>query len=196
MGVEGMMSDSFIWHTFRGLVLAINRMMEDMGGDADVLAIYITEAHDLDEWHIGSHHSYSQHTSLAERARIVAYFLSHSSYLCPMLLDPVGTGGEDNPFETAYSHWPIRFYVLYTGKVKYTASSVNWSIHADEQIQLIYMHFINARNIWVCIITSDFYNIFRMFTLRHINYVYNFFLIYINIHFHHIFVLLRKVYIA
>jgi Iodothyronine deiodinase len=76
---------------------------------ANLLTIYIEEAHALDEWPIGSRIAYAQPKSDADRLSIAQDFIAATGYRLPMLVDPVSRA---NPFSRLYAPWPIRFYII------------------------------------------------------------------------------------
>eukprot|EP00276_Gloeochaete_wittrockiana_P001060 CAMPEP_0184676646 /NCGR_PEP_ID=MMETSP0308-20130426/88461_1 /TAXON_ID=38269 /ORGANISM="Gloeochaete witrockiana, Strain SAG 46.84" /LENGTH=105 /DNA_ID=CAMNT_0027124491 /DNA_START=314 /DNA_END=628 /DNA_ORIENTATION=- len=84
--------------------------MADFGHKADVLFVYITEAHAVDEWPIGSRLKYSQPKTTAERCTIARDFVSALDVRIPLLVDT-----DANSFETKYAAWPIRFYIILDG---------------------------------------------------------------------------------
>jgi hypothetical protein len=76
---------------------------------ADMVTIYIEEAHASDEWPIGSRICYVQPKCDADRISIANDFIKSTGYRLSLLIDPVSLG---NPFSKVYSPWPIRFYVI------------------------------------------------------------------------------------
>ena len=102
---------------------------------ADLLTIYIEEAHALDEWPIGSRIAYAQPKSDADRLSIARDFIDATGYRLPMLVDPVSTG---NPFSRLYAPWPIRFYIVDRHNTfSYIAAPVDCSFSLNEISQAL-----------------------------------------------------------
>ena len=102
---------------------------------ADLLTIYIEEAHALDEWPIGSRIAYAQPKSDADRLSIVRDFITATGYRLPMLVDPVSRG---NPFSRLYAPWPIRFYIInQQNTFSYIAAPVGCSFSLTEISQAL-----------------------------------------------------------
>jgi len=76
---------------------------------ADMITIYIEEAHASDEWPIGSSVCYEQPKSDADRIRIADNFIKSTGFCISLFIDPVS---QNNPFSQNYAPWPIRFYVI------------------------------------------------------------------------------------
>lgn len=108
----------------RGFVTELNEFFERGAwtGRVDFLTIYITEAHAQDEWPIGSRYQYAQPRSLQARRDVARDFVRETGYKLPVVLDAIGVAGvADNGFESAYAPWPIRFYVIYNGRLEWIA---------------------------------------------------------------------------
>lgn len=86
-------------------------MRKEYGNRADFLAIYIKEAHPIDEWRMESNDRegicYPQPTSLADRVRIANDFKERFDFDLPLLVD-----GIDNSADRLYAAWPERLYVV------------------------------------------------------------------------------------
>lgn len=89
-----------------------------------VALVYIMEAHASDEWPIrDTHTTFAQHKTLEDR-RVAAEF-TLSQYPC--LRDPAYFGDNifldsvSNEWNTKYSSWPLRYWILQQGKVKFKA---------------------------------------------------------------------------
>jgi len=80
------------------------------------LAIYIVEAHAIDEWPVGDPLSITQPISTLERCGIAREFVKEYRPAFPMLVDTI-----DNNFSNTYSAWPVRFYVIDQGKIRFKA---------------------------------------------------------------------------
>ncbi|CAF1060001.1 unnamed protein product [Didymodactylos carnosus] len=87
----------------------LNELMDYYQGRADIVTVYIEEAHATDEWPIGSRICYLQPKSDADRIRIADDFIKSTGYRILLLIDPVS---RNNPFSQVYAPWPIRFYVI------------------------------------------------------------------------------------
>jgi len=95
----------------------IDDLVSKHGAVADFVAVYITEAHARDEWPAGSKLSNcNQPTNTEERLQLANMLVKTKQVSVPVLVDSI-----DNSFENVYSCWPIRFYVLYRGKVAFKA---------------------------------------------------------------------------
>ena len=106
---------------FRGLVPALHSLLEEFGNaGVDFLAVYIREAHAVDEWpisssrfaHDGNAVAVQAHKTLADRAEAARSFKDAFKFRMPLLLD-----GIENGFEAAYAPWPIRFFIIQDGEV-------------------------------------------------------------------------------
>jgi hypothetical protein len=96
---------------------------------ADMLTIYIEEAHASDEWPIGSRICYVQPKCDADRIRIADDFIKSTGYEVPLLIDPVS---RNNPFSKVYNPWPIRFYIIdQMKKFSYIAEPIEGSYPLD-----------------------------------------------------------------
>jgi len=87
------------------------------------LAVYIVEAHAIDEWPVGDPLKVTQPRTIAERCGVARAFMGEYKLRLPMVVDQM-----DNNFSEAYSGWPVRFYVV----KKMTSAD------ADEQWKLIF----------------------------------------------------------
>ncbi|KAK9865006.1 hypothetical protein WJX84_011840 [Apatococcus fuscideae] len=93
---------------------------EGLKDKAAMLAIYITEAHAMDEWPINSARcngdrgpvNVLQPTSDEERCNLARTFCTNFDFKVPMVVDPVS-----NPFDQEFARWPLRFYILHKGKL-------------------------------------------------------------------------------
>jgi len=84
---------------------------------ADFVAVYIAEAHARNEWPAGSKLSTcDQPTTRQERLDAANALVESKEISMPLLVDDI-----DNQFDTAFSCWPVRFYVLHHGKVAFKA---------------------------------------------------------------------------
>lgn len=87
-----------------------------------MLLVYILEAHAVDEWPMGDGFGVSkfravkQPRSVEERCRLAAEFRDELQSTLPLCVD-----GVDNAFESLYSVWPLRFYVVHKGRITFKA---------------------------------------------------------------------------
>ena len=96
------------------------------GSRIDFRLVYIEEAHAVDEWPIssGRYHdgvpvSVRQPKKLSERIQVAKMFLERYSLTeMPTLVDDPEAG---NPFSEMFKPWPIRFYIVQQGIMKYIA---------------------------------------------------------------------------
>jgi len=95
----------------------LNQFTHTYADVADFVAVYITEAHARDEWPAGDKLSTcSQPTTRKERLDQAKLLQESKQINMPLVVDDM-----DNQFETAFSCWPVRFYVLQHGKVTFKA---------------------------------------------------------------------------
>lgn len=71
------------------------------------LAVYIVEAHAIDEWPVGDPLKVTQPKSIAERCGVARAFMAEYKLRIPMVVDQL-----DNNFSNTYASWPVRFYVV------------------------------------------------------------------------------------
>lgn len=89
------------------------------------MLVYIMEAHATDEWPIlDTETTFTQHKTLEERRRAVEF--TCDSY--PILESSEGFGEGhifldtiDNRFNTDFSSWPLRYWILHGGHVAFKA---------------------------------------------------------------------------
>ena len=94
---------------------------------------YIDEAHGSDEWPISSARfngtrgpvQIPQTRTLAERREAAANFSRDFGFAdvpgVQTLIDRPGQGGEEGAFQRALSPWPVRFYILQAGKMRFVS---------------------------------------------------------------------------
>lgn len=105
-------------------------VQEGLKDKAAMLAIYITEAHAMDEWPINSARcngdrgpvNVLQPTADEERCNLARTFKTNFDFRVPMVVDPVS-----NPFDEDFAPWPLRFYILHKGKLAHKAFPINCS---------------------------------------------------------------------
>lgn len=93
----------------------MNALVERYHHKASFAFVYILEAHAIDEWPVRSTNAdLKQHRSLADRAaaakRLVVEYPLHPQL--HLLLD-----NEQNEFNSTYSSWPFRYWVIRDGQV-------------------------------------------------------------------------------
>lgn len=80
---------------------------------AAFLAVYITEAHAVDEWPLGDQISVcNQPRSNSDRLELANSYRTQFELEVPLLVDTI-----DNHFESKYSLWPFRFYIMVAGRI-------------------------------------------------------------------------------
>jgi len=88
------------------------------------LAVYIAEAHAIDEWPVGDPLVVTQPRTIAERCGVARAFVAEYKLRLTMLVDHI-----DNNFGEQYAGWPVRFYVVqkdqHTWKLLYKAQPDN-----------------------------------------------------------------------
>lgn len=91
-----------------------------------MVTVYIEEAHALDEWPMGDGAQGSefkaimQPQTIPERAK-AAQLMDELKYEIPLVLDNM-----DNEVRVKYACWPLRFYVIDDGKVRYKAQPAEY----------------------------------------------------------------------
>jgi hypothetical protein len=103
------------------------------GDVASFAYVYIREAHASDEWPLGDVESHLQPTNEADRLALARRFRdeyvskSHQVSSIPVYVDSM-----DNKFETAYSVWPERFFIIEDGKFAHIADPyTQFGFHRD-----------------------------------------------------------------
>ena len=71
------------------------------------LAIYIVEAHSIDEWPVGDPLKITQPRTDAERCGVARAFVGEYKLKMDMVVDSV-----NNDFSEKFAGWPVRFYVV------------------------------------------------------------------------------------
>ena len=94
-------------------------MREEFAGVAELLYIYIKEAHPEDEWHLGSNEEqgvlFKQPTSFDERMEVARTFVAEMGVETTTLVDDI-----TNVANSCYAAWPERLYVIGTdGRIAY-----------------------------------------------------------------------------
>ena len=95
----------------------MHHLLDTFGNRIRLTAIYIVEAHAVDEWPIGDVLQIRQPKSTAERCGVARAFVEQYQFRVPTLIDLI-----DNNFSDTYAAWPIRFYVIQDGKLTYIAT--------------------------------------------------------------------------
>lgn len=80
------------------------------------VAVYIVEAHAIDEWPVGDPLKITQPISTLERCGLARSFIKSYNLQIPMLVDNI-----DNGFSTNWAAWPVRFYVVHEKKLVFKA---------------------------------------------------------------------------
>jgi len=89
---------------------------------AQLLAVYITEAHASDEWPCGSIISFCrQPQTLSERCSLALKLVERNGKMelnrIQILVDSL-----TNDFQTTFAAWPFRFFVFFNGKISFIAN--------------------------------------------------------------------------
>jgi len=85
----------------------IHKLQDKFGAYISFLAIYIVEAHAIDEWPVGDPLKVTQPKTIAERCGVARAFMSEYKLKLPMFVDQL-----DNNFSDKFAGWPVRFYVV------------------------------------------------------------------------------------
>lgn len=88
----------------------------------DFAFVYILEAHAHDEWPINYRLMIPQHRQLSDRIQAAQQFQDALSLNWPLFLDNM-----QNDFERSYAPWPVRFYIIYRGRMAYIAEPLDAS---------------------------------------------------------------------
>jgi len=83
---------------------------------ADFLTVYIREAHANDEWPMGNTYSWNQPQVIEDRLLLAQRFVSEMNYLVPVACDTI-----DNEFNSIFSAWPERYFILQEGRLAFKA---------------------------------------------------------------------------
>lgn len=107
-------------------------MYQDYKDRADFLAVYIREAHPLDEWQMKSNVDqgvcYPQPQTLAQRVAIANDFTQRFHFPIPMGVDPMNDAAN-----RAYAGWPERIYIIdESGKIVYRGGIGPFNYHPEE----------------------------------------------------------------
>jgi len=85
----------------------IHRLQEKYQTEISFLAVYIVEAHAIDEWPVGDPLKVTQPKTIAERCGVARAFVGEYKLQLPMVVDQL-----DNNFSEKFAGWPVRFYVV------------------------------------------------------------------------------------
>lgn len=94
----------------------MHAMLDDFADVATFAAVYIVEAHAVDEWPVGDKLQIKQPNTDVERCSIARAFAKQYELRMPMLVDNI-----DNHFNESFAAWPIRFFVIRNGILSYIA---------------------------------------------------------------------------
>jgi iodothyronine deiodinase-like protein len=99
---------------------------------ADFLAVYIREAHPLDEWQMKSNVDenicYPQPKNFAQRVAIANDFVQRFHFLLPIAVDTMADAADQ-----IYAAWPERLYVIdESGKIVYRGGLGPFHYHPEE----------------------------------------------------------------
>jgi hypothetical protein len=107
-------------------------LYHDYNDRADFLAVYIREAHPLDEWQMKSNVDqgvcYPQPQTLAQRIAIANDFTTRFHFPIPMGVDSMS-----DLANRLYAGWPERIYIVdETGKIVYRGGLGPFNYHPEE----------------------------------------------------------------
>jgi len=112
-----LVAGSYTWPPFQGAVPVLHQFQQAFNKRAEIVTVYITEAHAKDEWPVGESISIcNQPKSMEERLAIANTFVKKHEFKVPMLVDTMS-----NTFQKVFAAWPIRFYIIQRGKIVYKA---------------------------------------------------------------------------
>ena len=97
-------------------------MYQQYGTLFNFITIYIAEAHASNEWPIRTKKEIciNQHKTSSERCNVANKFKNHYEYHMKVFVDPI-----NNIFESTYSAWPLRVFVIYNGIIQ-------WVLHPKQ----------------------------------------------------------------
>jgi len=101
----------------------IHRLQNKYGESISFLAIYIVEAHAIDEWPVGDPLKVTQPKTIAERCGVARAFMSEYKLKLPMVVDQL-----DNNFSNKFAGWPVRFYVVQRENTIDSGRESNWKL--------------------------------------------------------------------
>ena len=121
---EIIIAGSVSWPPFRGVLKDIHKLSIELSNKANFKIVYITEAHASDVWPISSsRYSYDGNDvniktpkTTEERIKIASEFCINYEITIPIYVD-----GIDDNFEKIMAPWPIRFYIIKNGIIKFIA---------------------------------------------------------------------------
>jgi len=110
----------------------IRDLVHRHGGKGFAFAfVYIDEAHAEDEWPISEAPlSVQRHTSLREREDAARILVDHFGGALPF--DDVYLDDMKNSFNSAYSSWPFRFWVITRERVEFKAMPRDAAYHLND----------------------------------------------------------------
>jgi len=104
---------SHTWQPFKANLSLINNFYNDYHNVYNIFIIYITEVHAADIWNIGLSAgtiNYS-HKNINDRFKCINK-LANEFLICM----PIYADNMNNSFETEYSAWPFRYYIISNNK--------------------------------------------------------------------------------
>lgn len=110
----------------------LTKIYDDYKDRADFLAVYIREAHPLDEWQMKSNVDqgvcYPQPHTLAQRIAIAKDFSERFHFPIPLGVDEMSDAAN-----RAYAGWPERIYIVdESGKIAYRGGLGPFNYHPEE----------------------------------------------------------------
>jgi len=103
---------------------------------ADFIAIYILEAHPIDEWLLYTHVCWKQPTTIQERNKIANLFREQHNYHHPLFLDNM-----QNSVEDVFAAWPERLYIVEKNKIVYVGGIGPFQYHPNEVDEWLHKRF-------------------------------------------------------
>jgi len=92
----------------------MNSLQESFKDVVNMVGIYISEAHAMDEWPLGNIVCINQHKTIEERLTVANDFKDNYHFSVPLLVDTM-----DNQFDSLYASWPERFYIVRDAKMAF-----------------------------------------------------------------------------
>jgi len=90
----------------------MNKLQNKFKDEADFVGVYISEAHAVDEWPLGTKYCIEQPKEIETRLKIANDFVGDFKFEIPMLVDTMA-----NEFDSTFASWPERFYIAWNNRL-------------------------------------------------------------------------------
>eukprot|EP00162_Nutomonas_longa_P015076 comp22187_c0_seq1/m.52257 comp22187_c0_seq1/g.52257 ORF comp22187_c0_seq1/g.52257 comp22187_c0_seq1/m.52257 type:complete len:145 (-) comp22187_c0_seq1:224-658(-) len=101
----------------------------------DFAFVYVSEAHACDTWPLGLQPEVPSHKCIEDRVHCASEFHANRirAHHPALARAPVYVDNFDNAFETVYATWPMRYYVILDGTIRYKSMPNPQSYRYDPQ---------------------------------------------------------------